>query len=360
MGGRTLPAPNTTPESVDLQAYLAGMLAAGAKYAVLEVSSHSVTLKRIAGCRFSVKVFTNFTQDHLDFHGSMDDYYAAKKSFFTHDGGVSVVNLDDPKGWDIAASAPGGVVTYGLNVPGDVTAEDVVLSPDGTAFTLVTPKGDHEVRSKLVGRHNVYNILAAAGACLSLNVSPAGIARGVEAMCGVPGRFERVEAGQDFSVLVDYAHTDDALARAITAAREFTTGRLITLFGCGGDRDKTKRPKMGYAASLLSDIVVLTSDNPRTEDPAEIIRQAEAGINEEGSKKKGEGYFIYPDREEAINLAVGLARPGDTLLIAGKGHEDYQIIGETRHHFDDREVARKAVHRAFLSGERKAPKESRE
>jgi UDP-N-acetylmuramoyl-L-alanyl-D-glutamate--2,6-diaminopimelate ligase len=351
-GGKVLNAPNTTPESVDLQCLLGEMADAGAEYAVIEVSSHAVALKRVAGCEFKVRVFTNFTQDHLDFHGSMDEYYAAKRSFFTEGPGMSVINLDDPKGWDLASSAPDGVLTYGLKVPADVTAKDIRLSPDGVSFTLVTPGGEAAVKSPLVGRHNVYNILAAAGACLSAGIGPSEIAAGVAAMKEVPGRLEKVDEGQDFTVLVDYAHTEDALAHVLSTAREFTPGRVVTVFGCGGDRDRSKRPKMGYAASLLSDIVVLTSDNPRTEDPAEILRQVEAGVYEEGSKKKGETYFVIPDRGEAIEFAVGMAGAGDTLLIAGKGHEDYQIVGAGKYHFDDRQAARQAI-LSRVSGGRK-------
>lgn len=342
-GGKTFPAPNTTPESVDLQGLLREMANAGARSAVVEVSSHAVALKRIAGCEFAARVFTNLTQDHLDFHGSMEEYYQAKRSFFTEGGGMSVINLDDPKGWDLAAGASDGVLTYGLKVPADVTARDVRLSAGGVSFTLITPGGEAHIESALVGRHNIYNILAAAGACLSVGVDPARIAEGVAAMKEVPGRLEKVDAGQDFSVLVDYAHTEDALARVLTTAREFTPGRVITVFGCGGDRDTGKRPKMGYAASLLSDVVVLTSDNPRTEDPSEILRQVESGIAEEGSKKKDETYFVVEDRGEAIEFAVGMAGPADTVLIAGKGHEDYQIMGETKYHFDDRQAARQAI-----------------
>ncbi len=347
VGGKVLPAPNTTPESVDLQGFLAAMLGSGSKYAVLEVSSHSVTLKRVAGCEFAVKVFTNLTQDHLDFHGGMEEYYSSKKRLFTEFPGVSVINLDDPKGMDLVGSATGGVITYAVTAQADVTARKVRLTPDGVSFTLVTPKGETEISSGLIGRHNVYNILAAAGACLGLDVSLDAIAQGIEKNEGVSGRFEKVDLGQDFSVVVDFAHTEDALERAMTAAREFTRGRLITLFGCGGDRDRTKRPKMGYAASRLSDVVVLTSDNPRTEDPEAIIAQVEAGIIEEGSKKKGEGYFIIPDRGDAIDFAVGQARAGDAVLLAGKGHEDYQIVGDTKYHFDDREVARKAIQKVL-------------
>lgn len=343
VGDEVLPAPNTTPESVDLQAHLAAMEKAGAGYAVIEVSSHSVVLKRVAGVKFAVRVFTNFTQDHLDFHGSMDEYYEAKKGFFTTGCGVCVVNLDDPKGMDIAASSCGGVIGYGVDTAADVMARDVKLSDAGTRFTLATPVGETIISSPLAGRHNVYNILAAAGACLGLDIGLTSIARGVAGMRGVPGRFERVEAGQDFTVLVDYAHTEDALARACAAAREFTAGRLITLFGCGGDRDSTKRPLMGETAARLSDVVVLTSDNPRTEDPVEILRQVVEGVDRQGSKTLGETYFVIPDRGEAIEFAAGLAGPGDTVLLAGKGHEDYQIVGTKKHHFDDREAARVAI-----------------
>jgi len=345
VGDRTLPAPNTTPESVDLQRLLAEMLSSGATHAAIEVSSHSLSLYRVAGCRFAVKVFTNFTQDHLDFHGDMDEYYAAKKGLFTSGGGVSVLNLDDPKGWDLAVSADGPVISYGINAAADLTASDIRLTAGGMAFRLTAPTGEIEVVSPLTGRHNVYNVLAAAGAAVALGLGLDAVTRGAANMSGVPGRFERVEAGQGFTVLVDYAHTDDALARAITACREFTAGRVITLFGCGGDRDKGKRPKMGYAASLLSDIIVLTSDNPRSEDPMSIIAEVEAGITEEGSKERGKGYFVAPDRAEAIRLAVGMANPGDTVLLAGKGHEDYQITGADKRHFDDREVAKEAIGR---------------
>jgi len=343
VGDKVLPAPNTTPESVDLQSYLAGMVDAGAAYAVLEVSSHSLSMKRVAGCEFKVKVFTNFTQDHLDFHGSMEEYYGAKKMLFTDYGGTNVINLDDPKSGDLVAAARGPVITYGINMAADVSARDVELGSGGLTFTLAAAGRETRMRSGLVGRHNVYNILAAAGTCIALGISPDAVSDGISNMAGVPGRFEKVDAGQGFAVLVDYAHTEDALERAISAAREFTTGRLITLFGCGGDRDRTKRPKMGRLASMMSDVVVLTSDNPRTEDPLSIMAGVEAGIKEDGSKKKGEGYFAVADRGDAIRFAVGLAKAGDTVLLAGKGHEDYQIIGDTKYHFDDRETARDAI-----------------
>ncbi len=224
-----------------------------------------------------------------------------------------------------------------------MSAEDIEISSSGTSFTLITPAGDPKIKSRLVGRHNLYNLLSAAGAGVALGMDMDEISGGLARAEDVPGRLERVEGGQNFTVLVDYAHTEDALARALTAARELSGGRLIVVFGCGGDRDRTKRPKMGHVAAKLADVVVLTSDNPRTEDPAKILEDAERGIAAEGSKAKGSGYFVYPDRAQAISFAVGAARGGDTILIAGKGHEDYQIIGTTKHHFDDREAAAAAM-----------------
>ncbi len=343
LGEEKIDAPNTTPESVDLQEYLNRMVEAGAGFAVLEVSSHAVSLDRIAGCEFAVKVFTNFTQDHLDFHGTMDEYYSAKKELFTGYDGANIINLDDPRGVDLASSSKGRTLTYAINERADIRATDINLGPSGLSFVMDTPEGVVKIISPLVGRHNVYNILAAAGACIAAGISPSEVASGIAGMREVPGRLEKIDAGQDFVVLVDYAHTEDALERVLVTAREFTKGRLITVFGCGGDRDKTKRPLMGRVAARLSDMVVLTSDNPRTEPPNEILAQAEAGIIEEGSKSKGDGYFILEDRAESIDFAIGAARPDDTVLIAGKGHEDYQIIGERKFHFDDRESARQSV-----------------
>jgi UDP-N-acetylmuramoyl-L-alanyl-D-glutamate--2,6-diaminopimelate ligase len=341
--GKKFPAPNTTPESVDLQALLNEMVKAGAKHAVMEVSSHAVALKRVAGCEFKVKLFTNFTQDHLDFHGTMEEYFAAKKALFTAFSGVNVINADDPKADELKRSASGEVITYGVVSRADVTASDVEISHTGTSFKLITPAGEAAIKSRLVGRHNLYNLLSAAGAAIALGRSLDEISHGLACAEDVPGRLERIDAGQDFTVLVDYAHTEDALSRALTAARELTQGRLIVVFGCGGDRDRTKRPKMGRVAASLADVVILTSDNPRTEDPLEILKQTEAGATSEGLKVKGSNFFTYADRADAISFAVGAARGGDTILIAGKGHEDYQIIGTAKHHFDDRETAKTAV-----------------
>ncbi len=342
-GGKKITAPNTTPESVDLQALLSEMVREGARSAVMEVSSHAVALRRIAGCDFKVKLFTNFTQDHLDFHGTMEEYFKAKKSFFTDFSGINVINMDDPRGEDLKNSAKGEVLTYGVTSKADVAAKSVEISASGTSFALMSPAGEAKIKSRLVGRHNLYNLLSAAGAAIALGKCLDDIADGLARAEDVPGRLERVDAGQDYTVLVDYAHTEDALARALAAARELSSGRLLVVFGCGGDRDKTKRPRMGKVAAALSDMVILTSDNPRTEDPDKILEDAEAGIASEGSKIKGKNYFVYPDRAEAISFAVGAARDGDTILIAGKGHEDYQIIGTEKYHFDEREAARTAM-----------------
>jgi len=343
VGGAELPAPNTTPESVDMQHHLADMLEAGAEYAVVEVSSHSVSLKRTSGCEFSVRVFTNFTRDHLDFHGDMETYFGEKLKFFREPGGVCVVNMDDPRGLEVLEAAPGCFLTYGIDSKAAVRASDVELMPGGLRMKVTTPVGQAELTSPLVGRHNVYNILAAISACLCLDLHLGPAVKGIESLTGVPGRFERVDEGQEFTVFVDYAHTDDALGMSISAAREFTPGRLIVLFGCGGDRDRGKRPKMGEVAARGADVVVVTSDNPRSEDPDAIIRDVLAGVEEAGTKTLDVDLFVRPDREEAIRHAVGLARPGDTVLLAGKGHEDYQVIGDSKIHFDDREAARKAL-----------------
>jgi UDP-N-acetylmuramoyl-L-alanyl-D-glutamate--2,6-diaminopimelate ligase len=255
------------------------------------------------------------------------------------------VNLDDERGPRVRDACRVPVWTYAVKQAADLRAQDVRLSLAGTSFRAVTPAGPFEVGSRLVGEHNVYNMLAAIGVGLQEGLTPEQIRAGLQAVTNVPGRFERVEAGQDFAVVVDYAHTEDALVRLLAAANRLKTGRIITVFGCGGDRDRGKRPKMGRAAALQSDLVVLTSDNPRTEDPLAILREVEAGVIEARAAATGPvaRYEVIPDRRQAIETAVGLARAGDMVLIAGKGHEDYQIIGSWRLHFDDREVAREAL-----------------
>ncbi len=343
-------APHTTPGAVALQRLLARMVREGVNAAVMEVSSHALALDRVAGCEFDVAVFTNLTQDHLDFHADMEDYFQSKLRLFTGLGTHArkrgakraIINVDDPRGDAVRAVTTAPVWTYGIHQPADIRAESPELALSGTRFLAVTPAGRFAVESRLVGEHNVSNLLAAIGVGLQVGLSPASIQAGLQSVDHVPGRFERVEAGQDFAVVVDYAHTEDALLRLLTAAHALKTGRLITVFGCGGDRDRGKRPKMGRAAAQWSDIVILTSDNPRTENPLTILAEIEAGLREVLDPARTR-HHVIPDRRAAIEAAVREARSGDTVLIAGKGHEDYQIVGTTRRHFDDREVARDAI-----------------
>jgi len=350
IGAERLPAAHTTPGAVELQALLARMADAGMDAAVMEVSSHALALDRTSGCEFDVAIFTNLTQDHLDFHIDLESYFQAKLRLFSDLDPAgrklrpkrAIVNLDDARGPRVCEASRVPVWTYAIHQPADIRAEDVRLALSGTRFTAATSHGQFPIESRLVGEHNVYNILAAIGVGLHEGLSPEIIQRGITSVANVPGRFERVEAGQDFTVVVDYAHTDDALLRLLTAAQALKTGRVITVFGCGGDRDRGKRPKMGRVAARLSDVVFLTSDNPRSENPEAILREIEVGVREALTDKKIR-YEVIADRRAAIEAAVREAKAGDTVLIAGKGHEDYQIVGATRLHFDDREVARAAL-----------------
>ena len=349
IGAETIPASHTTPGAVELQQLLARMNEARLDSVVMEVSSHALAMDRTAGCEYDVAVFTNLTQDHLDYHRTMEEYFQAKLRLFTGLGQGkktrqrAIVNMDDPRGVYVRAACRVPVWGYALNVSADLMAENVRLSMNGSTFTAATPAGTFTVESRLVGEHNVYNLLGAIGVALHGGATCDQVREAVARVHNVPGRFERVSAGQDFTVVVDYAHTEDALVRLLTAARTLKTERIITLFGCGGDRDRGKRPKMGRAAVEFSDVVILTSDNPRTEDPLAILREVEAGVCEALQRRPSVQYHMVADRREAIRTAVGLARPGDILLIAGKGHEDYQIVGTKKMHFDDREVAREAI-----------------
>jgi UDP-N-acetylmuramoyl-L-alanyl-D-glutamate--2,6-diaminopimelate ligase len=292
--------------------------------------------------RFAVGVFTNLTQDHLDYHGDMESYFTAKARLFTALGAKrAVINADDPYGARLLMMTPGVIATYGLSQTADFRAENIRVTVEGTSMTLQTPYGAVDVRSTLVGKHNVYNILAASAAVMPEGVSKGTFADGVAALTAVPGRFERVTPdGAPFAVIVDYAHTPDALENVLKTARGLLDGegKLIAVFGCGGDRDKTKRPVMGRVAWTLADRVIVTSDNPRTENPDEIIRQALDGI--ERKSKPDEALAVEPDRLSAIRVAIKGAGKGDIVMLAGKGHEDYQIVGKTKTHFDDRETAR--------------------
>jgi len=337
-------AKNTTPESFDLQSFLAEVRDGGGSYAVLEASSHALALERLWGCRFAAAVFTNLTRDHLDFHKTFDEYFAAKRRLFegTGAGGpeAAVINNDDAYGRRLVGLAA-RTLTYGLENGADVTTRKFNLSFSGLEFTAWTPQGKFPVRSPLVGRINVYNILAAIGAGMALGISREHMVAGIEQLRNVPGRFERIDLGQPFAVVVDYAHTDDALKNLIATARELDKkGRLITVFGCGGERDRSKRPLMGEVAGRGSDLVVLTSDNPRSEDPLLIINDALVGLQKTRAK-----YWIEPDRAAALERALEEARPGDIVLLAGKGHETYQVLRDRTIDFDDREMARAALRR---------------
>lgn len=336
------PAPNTTPESVDLQSFLAETRDAGGTYATMEASSHALAMDRVWGCYFEVAVFTNLTRDHIDYHKTFENYFAAKQKLFEGTGagapGVGVVNSDDPWGKKLVGLAR-KTLTYGLQNGADLKAKKSHLSFNGLNFTAQTPSGPIQVESHLVGRINVYNILAAIGAGIGLGFSNPVIEAGIRNLQAVAGRFQRIDQGQPFLVVVDYAHTDDALENLIKTAKELITkGRIITLFGCGGSRDRTKRPIMGEISGRLSDLSILTSDNPRQEDPLKIISDVVVGMQRSGGK-----YMIEPDRAKAIRVAIEEARTGDIVLLAGKGHEDYQVFADHTIHFDDREEARKAL-----------------
>jgi UDP-N-acetylmuramoyl-L-alanyl-D-glutamate--2,6-diaminopimelate ligase len=339
---RDYAAPNTTPESVDLQGFLAEIRDAGGKYAVLEASSHSLMMDRLWGCHFAAAVFTNLTREHMDFHKTFDEYFAAKRRLFEGTGAgapeVAVINSDDEYGKRLAGLAK-NTVTYGLQSGAQITTKKFQLTFSGLAFTAHTPEGRVEVSSPLVGRINVYNILAAIGAAQALGIPHEVIEAGIRNLQSVSGRFQRIDLGQPFNVIVDYAHTDDALENLIRTARELNTkGRIITLFGCGGEKDRTKRPVMGEVTGRLSDLTILSSDNPRSEDPLKIISDIVVGLQKTAGK-----YMIEPDREKAIALAMDEARAGDIILLAGKGHENYQILANETLEFDDREVAKRIL-----------------
>jgi UDP-N-acetylmuramoyl-L-alanyl-D-glutamate--2,6-diaminopimelate ligase len=353
--GTVRTASHTTPESTEIQALLAEMRDAGATAAVLEVSSHALAQERVAGMLFHVAGFTNVTRDHLDYHGDMESYYAAKRRLFAEHlrpDGTAVVNAADPWGAKLADQlGPGRRVWRYGNRNGDaLRAHGVKSGLDGIEARFETPAGDLAIRSPLVGAHNVENLLCAAGMALALGLPPDAVARGLSACPGAPGRLERI-AARGVNLFVDYAHTDDALARVLEALRALSPRRIVCVFGCGGDRDHGKRPLMGVAAGRAADLVVVTSDNPRSEDPGAIIAEIVPGLGQAGSPaldragalRGDRGYVVEPDRRTAIRLAVEAARAGDAVLVAGKGHEDYQIVGTQRHHFDDREEAREAL-----------------
>ncbi len=350
----TYPAPNTTPESVDLQGFFAEIRDAGGKFAVLEASSHALTMDRLWGCQFAAAVFTNLTREHMDYHKTFEEYFAAKKTLFTGTGATvpenAVINIDDEYGNQLLGIAK-NTVTYGLDATADITTRKFQLGFEGLAFIAQTLNGKIQVTSALVGRINVYNILAAIGAAQALGLSNDIIETGIRNLESVSGRFQRIDLGQPFLVIVDYAHTDDALESLIRTARELNPrGRIITLFGCGGSKDRTKRPVMGEVTGRLSDLTILSSDNPRNEDPLKIISDIIVGVQKTAGK-----YVIEPDREKAIGLAMDEARAGDIVLLCGKGHENYQILADRTLEFDDRDVARRALRQRGHTGSTEAP-----
>ncbi len=340
--GNTASAPMTTPEALDINRLLTEMLAHDTAHCFMEVSSHALALKRVRELSFTVAVFTNLTRDHLDYHKSFEHYKASKKELFK-DCAVKkqVINTDDPVGREIVQETTRSTLTTGIDQPADVRAENCRVSVDGIRFTLKTPNGTVAIQSSLLGRHNIYNLLSASAVALSEGLSLEVIAQGLRALSSVPGRFEKIQLGQDFTVAVDYAHTDDALSNVLRAAREIARNRVIVVFGCGGDRDPGKRPLMGRVALELSDLAIITSDNPRTEDPDQIIGQICAGFPAGVQLEKD--YILRPQRREAIEFAVNHAQAGDLVLIAGKGHETYQILNTGTIAFDDREVAAEAL-----------------
>lgn len=343
---KSQPAVRTTPEASDTNQFLRAALDENCRTAVMETSSQALDLRRCDWLRFKVAIFTNLTRDHLDYHGTMENYYDSKKRLFDGRTGEkpasSVINVDDEWGAKLAGELKENgqkVITFAQNGAADLTARNIEVSLlKGTLFDLKTPRETRKITSPLVGKPHVYNMLAATAAALELGYDLDEISDGLRTCVGAPGRFERVATDTDFAVVVDYAHSDDALLNTLQTARELTGGRIITVFGCGGDRDKTKRQPMGEVAGANSDFVIVTSDNPRTENPLHIIEEIEIGL------RKTECPFLsITDRREAIHRAIARAEPHDVVLIAGKGHETYQIIGSEKFHFDDREIAREAL-----------------
>jgi UDP-N-acetylmuramoyl-L-alanyl-D-glutamate--2,6-diaminopimelate ligase len=345
IGDEVRTATHTTPEAPEVQALLREMVDRGCGACAMEVSSHALALRRVDGVEFAAAVFTNLTRDHLDFHADMEAYYQAKRRLFEllPAGATAIINADDPRAAALAEVCSRRM-TYGVTRPADITSGPLTIALDGLRFEVRTPRGTLAVRSTLVGRPNVSNILAAVATASALGLPLDAIERGIATLPGVPGRFEVVSAPDDgVTVVVDYAHTDDALRKLLETARQLTDGRLITVFGCGGDRDRTKRPLMGAVAGRLSDLILITSDNPRGEEPTRIIEEIRRGITPDTRRDRTQRVLAIVDRREAIGRAIELARAGDLVLIAGKGHEKFQAIGSAVIAFDDVAVARDAL-----------------
>lgn len=365
-GHKVIPAPNTTPESLDLQRILWEMVREGTTHVIMEVSSHGLDLDRVFGCQFDGVVFTNFSSEHLDYHKTLKQYFESKKKLFSDllvkspkEKRFAVTNQDDSKGEEIIEGIGLPTFRYGLSPSSDISADQVISTFEGLSCRIKTKKGEFSIHSRLIGGFNLYNILAAVATGIAMGLPFETLKEGVEGLEGVSGRFEKIENRKGIHVIVDYAHTHDALERVLLGLKGILKGspqrdgKMITVFGCGGDRDRTKRPLMGEVAGKYSDLILLTSDNPRTEDPLTIIDEVETGLkvlslkrwDENGLKewRSIKGYLKVPDRREAIRMAIQLAKPMDTVLIAGKGHEDYQLIGKKKYPFDDRAEAKKAL-----------------
>ncbi len=365
-GQKTTPSVNTTPESLDLQRILSEMVKGKVSHVIMEVSSHGLDLDRVFGCEFDGVIFTNLTSEHLDYHKTLDHYFESKRKLFTESlmksrktRRFAVTNSDDPRGEEIVKGIDLPVIRYGLGPSCDVSADQISSTFEGLLCRIKTPKGEFFTHSNLIGEFNVYNIMAAVATGIAMDIPVETIKNGVESLEGVLGRFEKIENRRGIHVVVDYAHTHDALERVLSGLKNVLRssprghGKMITVFGCGGDRDRTKRPLMGKVAGTYSDLSILTSDNPRTEEPLSIMNEVEVGFkslslfewhrDEIGSWRSKKGYLKVSDRREAIRMAIRLAQPSDTVLIAGKGHEDYQIIGKQKFPFDDHIEAKKAL-----------------
>jgi UDP-N-acetylmuramoyl-L-alanyl-D-glutamate--2,6-diaminopimelate ligase len=338
LGDRVVPSRQTTPDFIDNQRFLTGLAWQHVPYCVMEVSSHALTQGRVYGIDFKAAVFTNLTSDHLDYHKTKEDYFSAKARLFTplSSQSAAVLNVDDIYGRQLCSMTEAKVMTYGIKRRADVMAKDIRLDISGSRFMLTCAAGEVEVKTKLIGTHNIYNILAAASVGLARQIDLTAIGRGIEALALVPGRLERVELGQAFTIFIDYAHTQDALENILSAVRHVSASRIILVFGCGGDRDTSKRPLMGRTAGELADLVIVTSDNPRSEDPQAIIDQIIPGF-------RNNNYTVIVDREEAIGYALRQARPEDIVLIVGKGHEMYQVFAQERVDFNERRIIEKCL-----------------
>jgi len=349
IGNKAFKSQNTTPDALILQKMFHQMVEAKVETAVMEVSSHALHMGRVHGCQYDITVFTNLTQDHLDYHKTMDAYQRSKSLLFSQLGNgfdyqnpkYAVLNVDDSATEEYIVATQAIVITYGIDKDADIQARDIQVTGHGTAFTLIIHGMERQVNMRLVGKFNVYNVLATIGVTLASGLDLDFIISAIGKLEGVPGRFELVDVDQDFTVIVDYAHTPDSLENVLRTVQEFAVGKVYCVVGCGGDRDRSKRPMMAKIASQLADVAILTSDNPRTEDPLMILQDMEAGI-------QGEGYKVIVDRKEAITYAVDQAHAQDVILIAGKGHETYQIIGQDVLNFDDRVVASSAIKKKLM------------